>query len=607
MKQIIIQKTSGVFGRRVGIGAGLLLVMTALLLCQYSAAADSGPVIIAVAPDTGHAGFVYQLSVSGERFTPGLSADLSFDDYTINASSIEVISDTRLTIRIGLPSDAKPGLYQLSVRSPDGIVERLNQAFHVQPPAPPILFEAEPAFQKPGTLVPVTISGNYLRSGGLAEFTHGEYTLPVTNLSVSIKTVNGTVFVPVDAPSGLYNLTVSNPDGQAGHLEEALMVTSLPRPDILAITPDQGDLDKPVQVVVTGSNFLDGATFSLSRRDKSIPGERITIELDNQISGTVLIPSHLPEGLWDVVVTNPDGQKAVKTDAFLGGSPYAPFGLHISPAWAIVGTSREVTIQGMSFLEGDRVSIRNGNDIIHATDIRLLSSREIACIIPVPKDAKTGSWDVYVTNRYDRSDIIRGGFSIYGSSTLVLGGMQPDTVDQGEQFCGVLSGYNLRNNTGVSLTADGKTPISGVISGPVSGESLPVCFTIPKDAMADFWDLTITTPGGTSITKERAMRITVNKTPVIMTITPDRAQAGIQNLKIQVDGTRFGDDEFIDLALTLNNTTIPISGAKSYRDNLITGYLTIPGDAEKGWYNLTATRDAGMGRSSTESEFFRVL
>lgn len=607
MKQMIIQNTSGFFGRRIGIGPGLLLLVTALLLCQFSAAADTGPVITAVAPETGHAGFVYQLSVSGERFTPGLSADLSLDDYTINASSVEVISDTRLIIRVGLPGDAKPGLYQLSIRGPDGIVERLNQAFHVQPPAPPILFEAEPAFVKPGTLVPITISGNYLRSGGLAEFIYGEYILQITNLSVSIKTVNGTIFVPVDAPSGLYNLTVSNPDGQTGHLEDALTVTSLPKPEILAITPDQGDLDKPIQVVVTGSNFLDGATFSLSRRDKSIQGERMTIELDTRISGTVLIPSHLPEGLWDVVVTNPDGQKAVKADAFLGGSPYAPFGLHISPAWAIVGTNREVTIQGMSFLEGDRVSIRNGNDIIPATDIRLLSSREITCTIPVPKDAKTGSWDVYVTNRYDRSDIIRGGFSIYSSSTLVLGGIQPDTADQGEQFCGVLSGYNLRNDTGISLTTDGKTPIPGAVSGTGTIEALPVCFTIPKDAMADFWDLTITTSGGTSIAKERAMRITVNKTPVIMTITPDRAQAGIQNLKIQVDGSRFGDDEFIDLALTLNNTTIPISGAKSYRDNLITGYLTIPGDAEKGWYNLTATRDAGMGRSSTESEFFRVL
>lgn len=602
-----IQTHSVITSRRRGIAASLLLVIAALLLCQFSAAADTGPVITAVAPKAGHAGFVYQLSVSGEHFTPSLSANLTLDDYTINASSVDLISDTRLTIRVGLPSGAKPGFYQLSLTTPEGIAQRLNQAFHVQPPAPPILFEAEPAFAKPGTLVPVTLSGNYLRSGGLAEFSRGAYTLPVTNLSVSIKTVNGTVFIPVDAPSGAYNLTVSNPDGQTGHLEDALTLSSLPGPEILAITPDQGDLDEPIQVVVTGSNFLDRASFSLSRRDKSIPGEKITVELDNRITGSVTVPSRFPEGLWDVVVTNPDGQQAVKKDAFLGGTPYAPFGLHITPAWAIVGTSRDVTIQGMSFLEGDLVSIRSGNDIIPATNIRLLSSREIACTIPVPKDAKTGSWDVYVTNRYERSDIIRGGFSIYSSATLVLGGIQPDTADQDDHFCGVLSGYNLRNDTGVSLTADGKTPITGVISGTGSSEALPVCFTIPKDTMADFWDLTITTPGGTSITKERAVRITVNKTPVIMTIAPDRAQAGIQNLKIQVDGTRFGDDEFIDLVLTRNNTTIPISGAKSYRDDLITGYLTIPADAETGWYNLTATRDAGMGRNSTEYEFFRVL
>jgi len=136
---------------------------------------------------------------------------------------------------------------------------------------------------------------------------------------------------------------------------------------------------------------------------------------------------------------------------------------------------------------------------------------------------------------------------------------------------------------------------------------MTVGFQIPSDAMPDLWDLNLTSPSGQKIMKSDAFRILYNKTPVITAIEPDRAMVGIDDQKITVTGSNFGDGEYIDLNLTLNNSTIPVAGAVSYKGTRITGYLSIPNGTETGWYDLWVTRDAGHGKAASKPEMFRVI
>ncbi|NLV27598.1 MAG: hypothetical protein GXY48_10605 [Methanomicrobiales archaeon] len=592
-------KNSGYF-------ACILLVSLIITACPvYSF--EIAPEVIDITPDTGHAGFSYLVTINGSHFELPLTAVLELDGSALNITNLTVLSDTSLKMRIKIPTDAKPGLYQLTLTCANEKTQKLNQAFHVQPPAPPVIENLHPEQAMAGSTLNVSLTGKYFRSGAFVTFSRENQEVNLTTESVKYDLISGICTLPVTVSPGMWNVTVTNPDGQSSDYPESFTVLPLLPPQILSITPDQGDLDKSVKVVITGKDFIPGASFSLIRKGLSISGTDVVVDSSGQMTGFILVPAKYLGGLWHLEVTNPDGQSVQKQNAFLSGTPAAPFSLHISPKWGIQGENCTVTIRGMAFLEGDRVALQNGRKTIEATDVVIVSDTQITSKLLIPSDADVGSWDVMVTSRYNKSDILRSGFSVYDKTSLILAGIEPEEGEQGQYLTATISGCNLVNGSTIALTATGQNSISGDRISFHSPENLGVVFYIPPDALPDLWDLTLTTPSGQQLTKEKAFRVNYNKTPVIMTIDPDRAPAGTNDLKVTVTGKNFGDGEYLDMNLSLNETDIMISGAVSYKGNRIIGYLTIPEKAQKGWYNLSVIRDTGLGPGSIKPEMFRVL
>jgi hypothetical protein len=586
----------------------LFCIVGGILLAGYNPVSGAeAPDITSLSPDTVHAGFSHLVTLTGQGFSEDMTIRFAKDDSVLNVTDVKNLSDTSVTFRVIVPADANPGLYQMILQSPSLGEHRYNQVFHVQPPAAPEIMNISPSSAMAGSSVPLQITGRYFRSGCTVHINQDTRQIPLTNLSVRYDQISGELILPTDTRPGSWNLSITNADGQEAVRSEGFTVIALPKPQILAITPDQGDMDVPVQVAVTGSNFLKGAIFSLSRNDLIVQGIDPVVDSPGRIIGTVKVPARYHEGLWDLTVTNPDGQSARKTNAYLSGEPYAPFNLQITPVWGIQGTERQVTIRGMSFLEGDRVTLQRGEKTISAKNITIVSPTQITCTIPIPENADQGVWDVVVTSRYNKSDILKGGFSIYTKTSLILSGIEPATGEQGQYLTATIGGNNLENGSSVMLTASGEDQIQSESTALVRPDELKAWFHIPSDAMPDLYDLTVIFPSGQKLVKTGAFRILYNNTPVIESIEPDRAQVGTEDLKITVTGKNFGDGEYLNLNLTHNATTIPVSGAVSYKGTRITGYLTIPNGTWTGWYDLDVTRDAGRGRSATKSEMFRVL
>lgn len=586
----------------------LWYILFCLLLVGFGTVPVSSAAVevTSLSPDTGYAGFSYLVNMTGHSFSEGQTIGFSLDSSSLNVTGQKVLSDTLMTFRIVIPGDAKPGHYQMSITPPSGDVQRFNQMFLVQPPAAPHIENFTPSYAMAGTIIPATITGEYFRIGATAGMWIGEEQVNLTNLSASYDTISGTVMLPVTAKPGSWNITVTNPDGQEATLTGACIVTELPAPQIIGITPDQGDMDSDILVAVTGTNFLPGATFSLNRKDQTLSPSKVQVDSPGRLIGTVRIPQKYHEGLWDLVVTNPDGQSVRKTNAYLSGAPSAPLNLQISPVWGVQGNQYEVTIRGMAFLEGDQVTLQRGSSSIPAKNVTVISGTQVSSVISIPSDAEPGAYDVVVTSRYGKSDAQKSGFTIYDRNSLLLAGIEPDNGEQGQSLTAMIVGHNLQNGSQFRLRANGKE-ISGNSGTLVSPGRMSVQLHIPADAMPDIWDLILVSPSGKEITKTDAFRVLYNKTPVIDAIQPDRAPVGTNDLKITVTGTNFGDGEFINLNLTLNNTTIPVAGAASYKGNLITGYLTIPNGTAKGWYDLSVSRDAGFGKTASKSEMFRIL
>jgi len=97
-------------------------------------------------------------------------------------------------------------------------------------------------------------------------------------------------------------------------------------PTVTAITPASAWNMGPLDVTVTGFNFLEGAQLMLRKEgQEDIETVNLSVESSTLISATIDIAA-APVGTWNVVVRNPDGQEAVLAEGFEVTSPCGPGG-----------------------------------------------------------------------------------------------------------------------------------------------------------------------------------------------------------------------------------------------------------------------------------------
>ncbi|NJN66950.1 MAG: hypothetical protein HC884_09700 [Chloroflexaceae bacterium] len=111
------------------------------------------------------------------------------------------------------------------------------------------------------------------------------------------------------------------------------------KPSISSISPDQAPPGGGTQVVITGSNFAEGATVTLG----STSCTSVTVSSSTQIQ--CLIPPH-QVGPVDVTVTNPDGQSDTLEDGFIYGCEGTCIFLH--HIHAEPGSTISVPLEGSS-------------------------------------------------------------------------------------------------------------------------------------------------------------------------------------------------------------------------------------------------------------------
>lgn len=80
-----------------------------------------------------------------------------------------------------------------------------------------------------------------------------------------------------------------------------------PRPTIASVTPNAGPKVGGTPITITGTDFLDGATANICAS---------TLAVTNFTTITCTTRSNRTLGSVDVVITNPDGQKAILASGF---------------------------------------------------------------------------------------------------------------------------------------------------------------------------------------------------------------------------------------------------------------------------------------------------
>ncbi len=182
--------------------------------------------------------------------------------------------------------------------------------------------------------------------GDLSGYAISWNTSPDSDPWTKVTDASTTNFTTPELTDGSYYIHIRAVDDQANYSDTAhigpFIIKTQILPSISSITPDTGSDDAVTNVIISGTNFVQGATVKIGDTDMT-DVERISPE---KLGASV--PSGLDAGIYDIRVTNPDGESVVKADFFTVISSGS------QPVSADAGMDRFVLLsKGAVNLEGD--------------------------------------------------------------------------------------------------------------------------------------------------------------------------------------------------------------------------------------------------------------
>lgn len=167
-------------------------------------------------------------------------------------------------------------------------------------------------------------------------------------------------------------------------------------PVITDVSPGAGQIGD--LIFVYGENFVSGAEISCG-------GIVATSAVLSSSSAHFIVPD-LPDGVYDVMLTNPDGQFDVCSECFEITEVGGPTISFLAPDWAYPGIPTPVTIEGQNFDPGATVTIGG----LIPTDLVIETAERITCV--TPGTLGIGFHAVRVTNPDGQYDQCTGCFQV---------------------------------------------------------------------------------------------------------------------------------------------------------------------------------------------------
>jgi hypothetical protein len=182
-------------------------------------------------------------------------------------------------------------------------------------------------------------------------------------------------------------------------------VVYAPVPTVTSISPrsgpSNGGPDAIVNVTITGSNFQNGATVKLVRAGYPIiQAIDVTVSSSTTING-ILNVSSAENVIYNVIVTNPDGQSGELIGGFIVGEA-APIISSVTPDKGIYNETVNLIVTGQYFANPANVSLSRGTEQLTPSNILWKDATKITCDLTIPYGTTTGEWNVTVTNIADR-------------------------------------------------------------------------------------------------------------------------------------------------------------------------------------------------------------
>ncbi len=262
-------------------------------------------------------GFSGNLTLTGTNFQAGSwgPSNVAFTGTGITVNSVARNSSTQLTANVTISTEATASLRGAMVTNIDGSFDTLTNAFRVT--APPLITGLSPASATQGATADVTLHGNYFQNGITTSDVSFDSGISITNVTfVSTFEIEVEIDIDANAPTGLHNVYVTNPDGGVSNAFGFTVLSASP----LVINPTISSID-PINVTVgaTSKNIdIDGTDFDsgivASFESNGIIINFLTYTSSTEITMNIDVLSTAPTGPRAIIVRNPDGGAGSSAD-----------------------------------------------------------------------------------------------------------------------------------------------------------------------------------------------------------------------------------------------------------------------------------------------------
>ncbi|TNE46642.1 MAG: hypothetical protein EP343_23860 [Deltaproteobacteria bacterium] len=465
--------------------------------------ANPAPVLATFSPkDLQEGSSNLTVRIFGLNFQSG--AKLSFNNLLLNTT---FVNNTELTVT--LPQGLSAGSYPVFVQNPDNQKSRtLNYNIIKKPNDPPVLRQISPVEVDAGQAFQLNLFGEKFLTGA-------EVLINTTTFNATVVNNGRSMSASITAlAAGIYNVQVSNPDGQKSAVLTLRVVTVKKGPVLTTISPNSVFAGQTFLLVLNGDRFQQGAKVTIGTQTyQSVFGSDKILRVANV---TLATPGNIP-----VEVENPGGLKSNRVVIEVKQRLSKPIITLLRPSSVTEKTAVTIAVQGNDFANGATVSVDG-----KAYPTSFVSVGELR--VTLPNTLTVGTYAVQVENPDKQTSNSLNLTVTQAPPKPVVTSINPSRVPSGSTNTIVVTGSNFVSGAQVQVGARLVTTTFG--SATELKASLP---SLPPGT----YDVRVFNPGN-QVSNSVKLEVFQAPAPVISSLVPNKGTSG-SVLTVRVLGKNF--------------------------------------------------------------------
>jgi hypothetical protein len=490
----------------------------------------AAPTLSAISPAQGTQGSTVAVTLTGTNLRLVIAGfrrvNVSGTGITVTVTGTED-SDTSLTANFAIDAAAPVGARNVTVTTAGGTSAFVTFAVNAPAAGAPTLTAISPAQGTQGATVAVTLTGTNFVAGATTVTISGAG-VTVSNVTVASTTsLTANFAVDTAAAVGARNVTVTTTGGTSAPVS---FTVNPPAPTLTAISPTQGTQSATVAVMLTGTNFIAGAT-TVSVSATGVTVNNVVVGSTTSLTASFVLDAAAAVGVRNVTVTTAGGTSAPVSFTVNPPSLGVPTLTTISPAQGTQGATVAVTLTGTNFVVGaTTVSVSGAGVTVNNVVVGSTTSLTVSFVLDAA--AAVGVRNVTVTTAGGSSAPV--SFTV-NSSAPTLTAISPAQGFRGLTVAVTLTGTNfVVGGTTVTVSGTGVAVTNVVVTNTTS---LTASFVLdPISAAGGPRMVTVTTALGTS--GPQTFTIIDPPAPTLTAISPAQGILGT-TVAVTLTGTNF--------------------------------------------------------------------